>query len=156
MKNIKNYNLDELKEEMISIGEKAFRAEQIFKWIFVENVTSFDDMTNLSLELREKLKKNYTLGIYKIITKQESLDGTKKYLFDILDGNAIETVLMQYKHGYTLCVSSQVGCRMGCKFCASTGLACVRNLTSGEIAEQILAVERDTRIKISNIVCPSW
>ena len=152
MKNIKDYNLDDLKEEMLSIGEKSFRAEQIFKWIFVENVTSFDDMTNISLELREKLKQNYTLGIYKIIRKQESKDGTKKYLFDILDGNAIETVLMQYKHGYSICVSSQVGCRMGCKFCASTGIACVRNLTAGEIAEQILAVQRDTGTKISNVV----
>ena len=136
MKNIKDYNLDELKQEMISIGEKPFRAEQIFKWIFVENVTSFDEMTNLSLELREKLKKEYTLGIYKIIRKQESKDGTKKYLFDILDNNAIETVLMQYKHGYSLCVSSQVGCKMGCKFCASTGIAFIRNLTAGEIAER--------------------
>ena len=152
MKNIKDYNLDKLKQEMISIGEKPFRAEQIFKWIFVENVTSFDEMTNLSLELREKLKKEYTLGIYKIIRKQESKDGTKKYLFDILDNNAIETVLMQYKHGYSLCVSSQVGCKMGCKFCASTGIAFIRNLTAGEIAEQILAVERDTGVKISNVV----
>ena len=152
MKNIKDYNLDELKQEMISIGEKPFRAEQIFKWIFVENVTSFDEMTNLSLELREKLKKEYTLGIYKIIRKQESKDGTKKYLFDILDNNAIETVLMQYKHGYSICVSSQVGCKMGCKFCASTGIAFIRNLTAGEIAEQILAVERDTGVKISNVV----
>ena len=152
MKNIKNYNLDELKQEMISIGEKGYRAEQIFKWIYVENVTDFNEMTNLSLELREKLKENYTLDIYKIIRKQESSDGTKKYLFDILDGNAIETVLMQYKHGYSICVSSQVGCKMGCKFCASTGIAFIRNLTAGEIAEQILAVQRDTGIKISNVV----
>lgn len=152
MKNIKNYNLDELKQEMISIGEKEYRAEQIFKWIYVENVTDFNEMTNLSLELREKLKENYTLDIYKIIRKQESSDGTKKYLFDILDGNAIETVLMQYKHGYSICVSSQVGCKMGCKFCASTGIAFIRNLTAGEIAEQILAVQRDTGIKISNVV----
>ena len=152
MKNIKDYNLDELKEEMINIGEKPFRAEQIFKWIHVENVTDFNDMTNLSLQLREKLKQNYTLNIYKIIRKVVSLDGTKKYLFDILDGNAIETVLMQYKHGYSICVSSQVGCKMGCKFCASTGIAFIRNLTSGEIVEQILAVERDTGIKISNVV----
>ena len=152
MKNIKDYNLDELKEEMISMGEKPFRAEQIFKWIYVENVVDFNDMTNLSLELREKLKENYTLDIYKIIRKQEASDGTKKYLFDILDGNAIETVLMQYKHGYTICVSSQVGCKMGCKFCASTGIAFIRSLTSGEIAEQILAVQRDTGIKISNVV----
>lgn len=152
MKNIKDYNLDELKEEMLSIGEKVYRAEQIFKWIYVENVTDFNEMTNLSLELREKLKNNYTLDIYKIIKKQESLDGTKKYLFDVLDGNAIETVLMQYKHGYSICVSSQVGCKMGCKFCASTGIAFIRSLTAGEIAEQILAVGRDTGIKISNVV----
>ncbi len=152
MKNIKDYNLDELKEEMISIGEKSYRAEQIFKWIYVENVTDFNEMTNLSLELREKLKNNYTLDIYKIIKKQESSDGTKKYLFDVLDGNAIETVLMQYKHGYSICVSSQVGCKMGCKFCASTGIAFIRSLTAGEIAEQILAVGRDTGIKISNVV----
>lgn len=152
MKNIKNYNLDELKEEMVSIGEKAFRAEQIFKWIYIENVTEFDYMTNLSVELREKLKQNYTLGIYKIIKKQESSDGTKKYLFDVLDGNAIETVLMKYKHGYSICVSSQIGCKMGCRFCASTGIAFIRNLIAGEIAEQILAVQRDTGIKISNVV----
>ncbi len=152
MKNIKDYNLDELKEEMISIGEKSYRAEQIFKWIYVENVTNFNEMTNLSLELREKLTENYTLGKYKIIKKQESSDGTKKYLFDVLDENAIETVLMQYKHGYSICVSSQVGCKMGCKFCASTGIAFIRSLTSGEITEQILAVERDTGIKISNVV----
>lgn len=152
MKNIKDYNLDELKEEMISIGEKGYRAEQIFKWIYVENVTDFNEMTNLSLELREKLKENYTLDIYKIIKKQESSDGTKKYLFDVLDGNAIETVLMQYKHGYSICVSSQIGCKMGCKFCASTGIAFIRSLTSGEIVEQILAVGRDTGIKISNVV----
>lgn len=152
MKNIKDYNLDELKEEMISIGEKSYRAEQIFKWIYVENVTDFNEMTNISLELREKLKNNYTLDIYKIIKKQESSDGTKKYLFDVLDGNAIETVLMQYKHGYSICVSSQIGCKMGCKFCASTGIAFIRSLTVGEIAEQILAVQRDTGIKISNVV----
>ena len=152
MKNIKDYNLDELKEEMILIGEKSYRAEQIFKWIYVENVTDFNEMTNLSLELREKLKNNYTLDIYKIIKKQESSDGAKKYLFDVLDGNAIETVLMQYKHGYSICVSSQVGCKMGCKFCASTGIAFIRSLTAGEIAEQILAVGRDTGIKISNVV----
>lgn len=152
MKNIKDYNLDKLKQEMLEIGEKQFRAEQIFKWIFNDNVTNFNDMTNISLELRQKLKDNYTLGIFKIIRKQESKDGTKKYLFDILDNNAIETVLMKYKHGYSLCVSSQVGCRMGCKFCASTGIPFIRNLSAGEIVEQILAVQRDEQIKISNIV----
>ena len=152
MKNIKDYSLDELKEELKEIGEKPFRAEQIYKWIYENRVSSFDEMTNLSLELREKLKQNYEIKEFKIIARQESSDGTKKYLFDLLDGNAIETVLMQYHHGYSICVSSQVGCKMGCKFCASTGIPFIRNLTSGEIIEQIMAVERDTGVRISNIV----
>ncbi len=152
MKNIKGYNLEELKQELVSMGEKAYRAEQIFKWLYIEKVKSFDEMTNLSLDLREKLKKNYTMCNFKIIKKQEAVDGTKKYLFDTLDGNAIETVLMQYHHGKTICVSSQIGCKMGCKFCASTGIAFVRSLTAGEIVEQILAVEQDIGEHISNIV----
>ena len=150
--NIKNYNLEELQEIVENLGEKKYRAEQIFNWIYKENVTSFDDMANLPLSLREKLKENYDLHIFKIITKQESKDGTKKYLFDILDGNAIESVLMEYKHGNTLCVSTQVGCKMGCKFCASTGVKFARSLEAGEIVEQLQAVERDTGVKISNVV----
>ena len=152
MKNIKDYSLEELKGEIKEIGEKPFRAEQIYKWIYENRVSSFDEMTNLSLELREQLKQNYEIKEFKIITKQVSSDGTKKYLFDLLDGNAIETVLMEYHHGYSICVSSQVGCKMGCKFCASTGIPFIRNLTSGEIIEQIMAVERDTGVRISNIV----
>ena len=152
MKNIKDYNLDELKQEFIKLGEKPYRAEQVFKWLYTTNVTTFDEMSNLSLELREKLKNEFSICVYNIIKKQESSDGTKKYLFDILDTNAIETVLMSYHHGYSLCVSSQVGCKMGCKFCASTGIQFARNLTSGEIVEQILAVEQDNNIRISNIV----
>lgn len=151
-KNIKDYNLDELKEKVADLGEKPYRAEQIFKWIYVDNVTSFDDMTNLSLELREKLKSEFDLHIFKILKKQESKDGTKKYLFDVLDGNAIESVLMEYKHGKTICVSSQIGCKMGCKFCASTGVKFARSLSAGEIVEQLLAVQRDENIKISNLV----
>ena len=152
MKNIKQYNLDKLKNEMISIGEKPFRAEQIFSWLYREKVKEFDEMTNLSLELREKLKAEYDICNFKIIRKQESSDGTKKYLFDVLDGNAIETVLMQYHHGKTICVSSQIGCKMGCKFCASTGIPFVRNLSAGEIVEQVIAVEQDILDNISNIV----
>ncbi len=152
MKNIKDYNLDALKEEVKQMGEKPYRAEQIFKWLYVEKVKSFDDMTNLSLELREKLKQNYTICNFRILKKQESQDGTKKYLLDILDGNAIETVLMEYSYGKTICVSSQVGCKMGCKFCASTGIPFVRSLSSGEIVEQILTVEQDTGERISNVV----
>ncbi len=152
MKNIKDYNLDALKQEFIALGEKPYRAEQVFKWLYTTNVTSFDEMSNLSLELRNKLKNEFNMCTYNILKKQESNDGTKKYLFDILDGNAIETVLMSYHHGYTICVSSQIGCKMGCKFCASTGIQFIRNLTSGEIVEQILAVQRDARVKISNVV----
>lgn len=152
MKNIKDYDLEELKKEFINLGEKPYRAEQVFKWLYENNVTSFEEMTNLSIELREKLKSNFSLCIYKIVKKQVSSDGTKKYLFDVLDGNMIETVLMEYHHGKTLCVSSQIGCKMGCKFCASTGIKFMRSLTSGEIVEQILAVQRDENIKISNVV----
>ena len=152
MKNIKDYNLEQLEQELIKIGEKKFRAEQIFKWIYQEKVKTFDEMTNISIELREKLKENYTMCNFKILKKQQSKDGTIKYLFDVLDENAIETVLMSYHHGYSICVSSQIGCKMGCKFCASTGINFIRNLSSGEIVEQILAVEQDTGIRISNVV----
>ena len=152
MKNIKDYDLNELKQELINIGEKPFRAEQIFKWLYVEKVHSFDEMTNLSLELREKLKRNYDMCNYTVVRKLESKDGTKKYLFGLSDGNAIESVLMQYHFGKTVCVSSQIGCKMGCKFCASTGIAFVRSLTSGEIVEQIIAIEQDIGEKISNVV----
>mgnify|MGYP004539132189 CR=1 FL=1 len=152
MKNIKDYNLEEMKKELQAINEKPFRAEQIFRWLYQEKVKSFDEMTNLSLDLREKLKQNYTICNYNILKKQESKDGTIKYLFDVLDGNAIETVLMSYHHGYSICVSSQIGCKMGCKFCASTGINFIRSLTSGEIVEQIIAVEQDQNIRISNVV----
>ena len=152
MKNIKDYDLQDLKEELVNIGEKGFRAEQIFKWLYQEKVKSFDEMTNLSLELREKLKENYTICNYNILRKLESADGTKKYLFDILDGNAIESVLMEYHYGKSICVSSQVGCKMGCKFCASTGIPFVRNLTAGEIVEQVVAIEQDENCKVSNVV----
>ena len=152
MKNIKDYNLDDLKKEIINLGEKGYRAEQIFKWIYVDRVNSFDEMTNLPKDLRDKLKENYYMNNFNILKKQESSDGTKKYLFDVLDGNAIESVLMKYHHGNTICVSSQIGCKMGCKFCASTGIRFIRNLSSGEIVEQLLAVEKDSGKKISNIV----
>ena len=152
MKNIKDFDLQDLEQELVSIGEKKFRAQQIFNWLYVEKVLSFDDMTNLSLDLREKLKSNYTICNFNILKKLESKDGTKKYLFDLLDGNAIESVLMEYHHGNTICVSSEIGCKMGCKFCASTGIPFVRGLSAGEIVEQILAVEEESGSKISNVV----
>ena len=150
--NIKNYDLDDLKIKLEELGEKKYRAEQIFNWIYKEKATSFDEMTNLSIDLRNKLKENFDMHNFKIITKQESKDGTKKYLFDVLDNNEIESVLMQYKYGKTICVSTQIGCKMGCKFCASTGVKFARNLEAGEIVEQLLAIERDENIRISNLV----
>lgn len=154
IKNIKDYCLDELKDELGKLNEKPYRATQIYEWLYQKRVTSFDDMTTLSIALREKLKEYFYIGSFKIVRKLESKDGTKKYLFDINDGsgNLIESVLMQYHHGYTVCVSSQIGCRMGCKFCASTGIKFDRSLTSGEIIEQILTIEKDSEIKVSNIV----
>ena len=148
-KNIKNYSLEDLKEELKNIGEKPFRAEQIFKWIYIDKASSFDEMTNLSLELRKKLDENYSFGEFKIVHKLVSKDGTKKYLFDLQDEdkNLIETVLMIYHHGYTICVSSQIGCKMGCKFCASTGIPFSRDLEPGEIVEQLLAIEKDEMLK---------
>ena len=137
MKNIKDFNLEEIKQELIQMNEKPFRAEQIFRWLYQERVEDFTSMTNLSIELRKKLEETFKIGKLNILKKQKSKDGTIKYLFDLLDGNAIETVVMEYKYGKTICVSSQVGCKMGCKFCASTGIPFIRNLSSGEIVEQI-------------------
>ncbi len=136
------------------MGEKPFRAEQIFKWLFSDRVETFEEMTNLSIDLRKKLDENYKIGSFEIVRKLESVDGTKKYLFNVNDEaqNLIESVLMSYHHGYTICVSSQIGCKMGCKFCASTGIPFARSLESGEIVEQILAIEKDLKLKISNIV----
>ena len=102
MKNIKDYSIIELKRELEKLGEKPYRADQIFQWLYKVNVTSFDEMTDLSLDLREKLKREFTICNFNILEKQVSIDGTVKYLFDILDGNAIETVVMEYKHGRTI------------------------------------------------------
>lgn len=153
-KNIKDFCIDELKEEFKKLNEKTYRAEQVYEWIYKKKVNSFDDMTNLSIDLRNKLKENFNFGTFNIVEKLVSTDGTKKYLFDINDGRGslIECVLMQYHHGFTICVSSEIGCKMGCKFCASTGIKFERGLTSGEIVEQILGVEKDSNITISNIV----
>lgn len=153
-RNIKDFYIDELKEEFKKLGEKPFRAEQVYEWIYKKKVNSFDEMTNLSIDLRNKLKENFNLGIFKIEKELVSVDGTKKYLFDINDGKGslIESVLMEYHHGFSVCVSSEIGCPMGCKFCASTGIPFERGLTPGEIIEQIMAIERINGIQVSNIV----
>ncbi len=150
--NLKDLTQNELEEYIISIGEKKFRAGQIYKWL-CEGITDFDEMTNISKSLREKLSQYCTLGNLTIEKKFVSrLDGTRRYLLKLNDGNYIESVLMKYHHGYSICISSQVGCAMGCKFCASTKNGKIRNLTSGEIIDQLITVQRDIGERISNIV----
>ncbi len=143
---------DELKEFAVKQGEAAFRGKQLFKWLSA-GVRDFDEMTNLSVRLREKLKESASVSGLKIINVQhDKMDGTRKFLFELEDGNTVEGVFMKYKYGNSLCVSSQVGCRMGCRFCASALGGFVRNLTAGEMLEQISAAEADTGEKINHIV----
>ena len=149
---IKCRTIPELKEELAALGEKPFRAQQIFRWMHT-GVSDFDEMTNLSKPLRTKLRENYLLTAPRIVRKQVSaLDGTIKYLWELHDGNCVESVFMRYHHGNSACVSSQVGCRMGCKFCASGIGGLVRSLSAGEILDQILFMQKDTGERISNIV----
>jgi len=151
--NISEYTEEELEEYILSLDEKKFHAKQIFKWLHRENVTSFDEMTDISKSLREKLNENTYIPNLQIITVQESKkDGTKKFLIKLDDNSAIETVFMVYNYGNTLCVSTEVGCKMGCKFCASTKDGFVRGLYASEIEGQIHIVEKYTGEKISNIV----
>ena len=153
MLNINELTLEELGEYIESIGEKKFHAKQIFKWIHREHVTSFDSMTDISKSLREKLKENaYILSLEILEVQVSKKDDTHKFLIKLSDNNAIESVLMRYNHGNTLCVSTQVGCKMGCKFCASTKNGWTRNLLASEIEGQIIAVERYMNEKISNVV----
>lgn len=152
MENLRDYTPKELEEILVEMGEPKFRGKQIFKWLY-GGAEDIDDMTNLSKTLREKLKEKYSANLLKIEQKFVSaLDETRRYLLQLEDGNFIESVLMKYHYGYTICVSTQVGCAMGCKFCASTRGGKVRNLTSGEIAGQVLTVQRDLGERISNIV----
>lgn len=149
---LKNLEYDALMETLISMGEKKFRAEQIFSWL-LKGVTSYDEMTNISKETRAKLKEMSYVSSLKIREKFVSkIDGTVKYLFELDDGNCIESVVMRYHHGITICISSQVGCRMGCKFCASTIGGLYRNLTAGEILNQIIFAQKDLGERISNVV----
>ena len=151
--NISEFTEEELEEYILSLDEKKFHAKQIFKWLHRENVTSFDDMTDISKSLREKLDEKTYIPHLEIITMQESKkDGTKKFLIKLDDNSAIETVFMVYNHGNTLCVSTEVGCKMGCKFCASTKEGFVRGLQASEIEGQIHIVEKYTGEKISNVV----
>ena len=143
---------EELEAELAALGEAKFRAAQIFQWLG-RGVRDFEGMSNLSKELRQKLNDRFYLYEPKVLSKQVSaIDGTIKYLWELRDGNAVETVVMSYKHGNTVCVSSQVGCRQGCAFCASTIGGLVRNLNASEILDEVLFSELDSGKKISNIV----
>lgn len=148
---LKDFTYDELNEYLLSIGLKKYRTRQIFEWLY-RGVISFDEMTNLSKDLREQLKEICHISTLKILDKQVSVDGTVKYLFELEDGETVESVLMEYKHGHPICISTQVGCNMGCKFCASTVGGKVRNLTAGEIADQVIFASKDSGFDITNIV----
>ncbi|MBO4412103.1 MAG: 23S rRNA (adenine(2503)-C(2))-methyltransferase RlmN [Lachnospiraceae bacterium] len=153
MTDIKSMTIEELQAYVGSLGEPAYRAGQIFKRLHRDKVRSFDEMTELPKALRERLRKDCVLPAFSVETMQESrIDGTRKYLFRLDDGNCIESVLMHYHHGDSVCVSTQVGCRMGCRFCASTIGGLIRNLTPAEILEEVYSIERDTAEPVTHIV----
>lgn len=152
MIDLKDFLYHELEEFILELGEKKFRAAQIFKWLHL-GVTDYDEMTDISKSLRDKLKEISYVSTLEIEKKLVSkLDGTVKYLFRLPDGNCIESVVMRYHHGLTICISSQVGCRMGCRFCASTIGGLYRSLTAGEILNQVIFAQKDMGERISNIV----
>lgn len=152
-KDLRSLNLIELTEVVLSLSEQKFRATQIFEWIHNKQVQSFDEMKNIPSSLKEKLSADYDIYTVQKVKMQESKeDGTRKYLFELYDGEYVESVFMRYAHGNSVCVSSQVGCRMGCSFCASTLDGLVRNLTAGEMLGQVYAIMRDTNERVSNVV----
>lgn len=151
--NIRNLTIDELKEDIATINEKPYRATQIFDWLHRQMIDDITEMSNVSKELKEKLKDRYNLD-YPTIKKEfvSKIDDTKKYLIKLYDGSVIESVLMKYKYGYTVCVSSEVGCNMGCRFCASTQGGLKRNLEPYEMLAEVYLISKCNDIKISNIV----
>ncbi|OLP66488.1 putative dual-specificity RNA methyltransferase RlmN [Bacillus pumilus] len=155
MPSIYSFELHELKSWLKDQGEKPFRAAQIFEWLYEKRVTSFEQMSNLSKDLREKLKAQFTITTLKTVIKQTSQDGTIKFLFELHDGYTIETVLMRHEYGNSVCVTTQVGCRIGCTFCASTLGGLKRNLEAGEIVAQVLKVQQaldETEERVSSVV----
>ncbi len=152
-KDIKSLFPQEVEAELIALGQPKFRGKQIVSWLHEKRVTSFDEMTNLPQSLRNVLEENYYINSLKIVRRLESkLDGTVKYLYELKDKNCIEAVLMKYKHGNSLCISTQVGCRMGCKFCASTLAGLVRSLEPSEMLDEIYTAVRDSGERVSNVV----
>lgn len=152
MTDIKSMTLPELRDFLQGLGEPSFRGKQVFSWLS-RGAASFDEMSNLPRSLRERLVETCSLSVPTVARKQASAkDGTIKYLWELADGNCIESVLMRYHHGNTVCISSQVGCRMGCAFCASTIAGKVRDLTPGEMLDQVIFTQKDSGAPISNIV----
>lgn len=152
-KDIRSLTEEELKEYIIGLGEKAFRAKQLYEWMHKRLAADFDEMNNLPKSFREKLKSECTMcGVVKEEQLISAQDGTQKFLFALEDGNVIESVLMKYKHGNSVCISSQVGCKMGCAFCASTLDGCVRSLEPSEMLGQVYAIQRISGERVSNIV----
>lgn len=150
---ILSLNMEELGRILAELGEKKFRAKQIFQWLHVKKVFSFEEMTDLSVKLRGMLEEKFVITRLPVERKLESkIDNTVKYLYRLPDGNFVETVLMEYNYGTSICVSTQVGCKMGCKFCASAIAGFVRNLTPAEILMQVYESERDAGIRVSGIV----
>ena len=150
---IKSLNLKELTDVLQEMGEKAFRAKQMYEWMHVKLAEDFTAMTNISKQLQEKCREHFTYTALQVVRVQESkIDGTRKFLFALADGNLIESVWMKYKHGNSVCVSSQVGCRMGCRFCASTIDGLERSLTPSEMLDQIYTIQRLTGERVSNVV----
>ena len=150
---IKSLNYNELVQYVESINEKKFRAAQLYSWMHEKLAESYDEMTNISDKLKDTLKEDTLYTSLKIVKMQESrIDGTRKYLFELYDGNLIESVFMKYHHGNSVCISSQVGCKMGCRFCASTLNGCVRNLSPSEMLDQIYRIQKISGERVSNVV----
>lgn len=152
-KDILSYSLEELETALAEIGEKKFRAKQIYEWLHVQRVSEFDKMSNISLSLRTKLDEEFYINSINIVKKLEShIDNTVKYLYELSDGNHVECVMMEYKHGNSLCISTQVGCKMGCRFCASTIAGFKRNLLPSEMLLQIYTAEKESGKHVDSLV----
>ena len=152
MESIYNLSEEDFKLYLNNLGEKPFRAKQIMEWVYRHKIQSFDEMTNVKKSFIEQLKNDFSLDLLEVVTHQVSSDGTQKFLFRLHDGNLIESVLMNNEYGYSICVTTQVGCNMGCVFCASGMKKKLRNLETAEIVMQLLTVEKVTGIKITHIV----
>ena len=152
-RDLKSLTIDELTEVILSLGEKKFRARQLYDWMHVKLARSLDDMTNLPKGLRSRLAEEFTMTSLEVVDVQVSaIDGTRKFLFGLEDGNVIESVWMKYKDWASVCISSQVGCKMGCRFCASTLDGCVRSLTPGEMLDEVYKIQSEMGVRVSNIV----